>query len=303
MTHPLAAPAVVRAVERATSAHLGRDWTVDGLTDLADLASHPCVIFHGRPIGVFAKLDAAGPIDAEIRGLDLIRDRAGVAVPRRVAVLALDAGAVLLTEAVDEIPADRRSDAQWRSIGTALAALHAVRAEAFGLDFDGFFGPLPQDNRPVPGNVWADFYAERRLRPLLRRAVDSGHLPADLAAGVERVIGRLPDRCGPEPRPSLLHGDAQRNNFLTTAASAVLLDVAPYFGHPEIDLALLDYFAPVPDAVFHAYADRAPVDPGFAERRELWRLPGYLAVVAVDGGSEFGRPFLSRIAEAVARYR
>jgi len=45
--------------------------------------------------------------------------------------------------------------------------------------------------------------------------------------------------CGPEPAPSLLHGDAQQNNFVSTDAGAVIVDSAPYFGHPEVDLALV----------------------------------------------------------------
>jgi fructosamine-3-kinase len=137
----------------------------------------------------------------------------------------------------------------------------------------------------------------------LRAAVDAGRLPLDLAAGIERIIGRLPSLCGPEPRPSLLHGDAQQNNVLTTATGAVMVDPAPYFGHPEIDLALVDYFQPVPDDVFDAYRDLAPIDPGFPRRRELWRLHGYLAVVTVAGASALGRSTLRRIADAVALYR
>src|SRR6266568_7885734 len=84
----------------------------------------------------------------------------------------------------------------------------------------GFFGPLPQDNRPVPANTWAEFCRQRRIGPMLRAAVDSGHLPAALAAGVEQIAARLPDLAGPDPRPSLLHGDAQQNNFVSTAAGA-----------------------------------------------------------------------------------
>jgi hypothetical protein len=38
---------------------------------------------------------------------------------------------------------------------------------------------------------------------------------------------------------------------------------------------------------------------GFADRRELWRLAGYLAVVAVDGHRPFGRRCLDRLAAAV----
>jgi fructosamine-3-kinase len=83
-----------------------------------------------------------------------------------------------------------------------LAGLHQVYDTRFGLDrFDWLFGPLPQNNRPVASNRWADFYAERRLLPQLRRAVDSGHLPPGLAADVERLTGRLPVLCGPRATP------------------------------------------------------------------------------------------------------
>jgi fructosamine-3-kinase len=191
----------------------------------------------------------------------------------------------------------------YAAIGRALAGLHQARAETFGLaEFDGFFGPLPQCNRPVSSGRWTDFYAERRVLPMLRLAVDSGHLPAELARGAERVVARLPALCGPDPVPTLLHGDAQQNNFVSTADGAVVIDTAPYFGHPETDLALMDYFSPVDPGLFHAYAEIAPVDPGFADRRELWRVHGYLGVIAVAGANAFGRSFLPRLAAALRQY-
>ena len=303
VVHPLQRSAVVASVEGAASTHLGRPWTATGFTDLNDRASHPAGVFHGRPFSVFAKLGRqADQFTAELRGLEYVRTHAPVATPRPVAagVVPVEAGVLLLLEAVTEVPATAD---RWRSIGHSLAALHQIRGSRYGLDFDGYFGPLRQDNRPVPSDRWCDFFAERRLLPCLRAAVDSGHLPPSLAAGVSRVAARLPDRCGPEPAPALLHGDAQRNNILTTPAGPVLIDVSPYFGHPEVDLALLDYFAPVPETVFDAYREVAPIDAGFAERRELWRLFGYLAVVVVSGPSEFGRPYLTRLADAVERYR
>jgi hypothetical protein len=67
--------------------------------------------------------------------------------------------------------------------------------------------------------------------------------------------------------------------------------------------ALVDYFTPVPNEVFDAYREVAPLDCGFWQRRELWRLFGYLAVITVDGTSAFGRPFLGRIADAIALYQ
>jgi len=301
--HPLLHRPIVAAVERAVSADLGRVWSVAGFTDLTDRASHPAGIYRSPSLSVFAKLDPAGASQfaAEVRGLELLTRLSGVATPVPIAVVPVPGGAVLLTRAIAETPAAARTPDQWRSIGRVLGQVHLCHGPAFGLDFDGYFGPLRQDNRPMPS--WSSFYAERRLLPCLRSAVDSGRLPPWLADGVERVAGRVPLLAGPEPRPTLLHGDAQQNNFLTASSGAVLLDACPYFGHPEVDLALLDYFEPVPGEVFDAYREVSPIDPGFWDRRELWRLFGYLAVIAVAGLTDFGRPYLGRIADAVARFR
>jgi fructosamine-3-kinase len=309
MAHPLLDGAVVAEIERAASAHLGRPWVSRRFIDLNERASHPCGVLHGEPFSVFAKLgaavDAREQFTAELDGLRLLTRAAQIRTPVPVAsgVVSVVTGSLLLFEALPERAPQAREREDWRSIGQALAALHEVRHPLFGLGRSGgFFGPLPQDNRPVPSNQWAHFYLQRRITPLLRAAADSGHLPADLAVGVGRIAARLPALSGPDPRPSLLHGDAQQNNFISTADGAVAIDPAPYFGHPEIDLAQVDFFEPVPGDVFDAYREIAPVDPGFADRRELWRLPTYLAVIAVDGPSPFGRKCMARLASAVRRY-
>ena len=95
---------------------------------------------------------------------------------------------------------------------------------------------------------------------------------------------------------TLLHGDAQQNNFVTIDTGAVVADVAPYFGHPEIDLALVDYFHPVPDDVFDAYRDIAPIEARFAQRRDLWRIFVDLACFTVEA-TPFCRYALARLAE------
>jgi len=240
--HPLRRGEVVAEIERAASAHLGRPWASHGFTDLSGQASHPCGVLHGVPFSVFAKLarsaTAREQFTAELGGLRLLSRAARIRTPVPVAdgVVGLPAGALLLYEALPERPSRVAED--WRSIGRLLATAHQARHARFGLGGGrGFFGPLPQDNRPVPADRWADFYLQRRLVPALRAAAGSGRLPADLAAGVDRIAARLPGLGGPEPRPALLHGDAQQNNFISTADGAVAIDPAPYFGHPEIDLA------------------------------------------------------------------
>jgi fructosamine-3-kinase len=307
--HPLLEAGVRAAIERAASRHLGRPWAVAGFTDLNHRASHPAGILHGEPFSVFAKLgldaSAGERFDAELRGLTLLRDRARVATPTPIdtGVVTIEDGCLLLTEGLTERPSPDRTREDWRSIGHTLATLHQVRGERFGIEqLNGFFGPLRQDNTPVSSSRWIDFYIERRVAPALRSAIDSGHLPTDLAADIERVVLRLPSICGPEPQPTLLHGDAQQNNFVSTDAGAVVADVAPYFGHPEIDLALVDYFHPVPDDVFEAYRDHAPMDSGFADRRDLWRIVVDLACVTV-AAVPFSDHALVRLAGTGRRYK
>jgi fructosamine-3-kinase len=148
-------------VERVVSAHLGVPWRATGFTDLRDRASHPCGIFRGDPISIFAKLNTGGETPAELRGLQLLR-RHAVAVPNPIAAVRVTGGALLLQEALPEVPAQSRTNPQWAAMGSALGALHNVHGSTFGLpDFDGFFGPLPQDN--TPADDWPTFYAARRL--------------------------------------------------------------------------------------------------------------------------------------------
>lgn len=282
-------------LEQLVSRFRERPWKITTARDLADAASHPAAILSDGGYAVFAKLSAAAnaleQFKIELDGLRLLTERAGVRTPTAVGVLGVPGGAVLVLEALEAV---ERGPRQWREIGQTLARLHRVRRERFGLETDNYFGPLAQDNRPL--DDWATFYAERRLRPLLRLAIDSGHLPLAQARPVEKLIARLPGLCGPQVAPALLHGDAQQNNFISAASGAVVIDPAPYFGHPEIDLALVDYFQDVPPDVLDGYRDELPMDPGFAERRELWRVFAYLAVIAVDGS------FVDRLSQAVQKY-
>jgi fructosamine-3-kinase len=309
VTEELLQAAVITVVRRATSDYLGKPWDWDDFVDLTDRASHPCGIFRSRVLSVFAKLstDPGGKelFDAELKGLELLRTVANASTPTPVGTgeyLVEPGTFLLLSEGLNGRQGDSRTSEDWRAMGRALASLHHTRGEHFGLDyFDGFFGPLPQDNRPVSSASWADFYADRRLAPRLRDAVDSGHLPLKFAEGVEQIIGRLPILAGPEPWPTLLHGDPQQNNFVSTDAGAVLVDAAPYFGHPEADLALVDFVQPVSAELFDEYKEKMPIDSGFLARRDLWRLHADLAAVAVGGA--FGRSCLNRIRDAIDSYR
>jgi fructosamine-3-kinase len=128
-------------------------------------------------------------------------------------------------------------------------------------------------------------------------AVDSGNLPRELIPQVERLIKRVPELCGPAPVPTLLHGDAQKNNYISTGQGAVVIDPAVYYGHPEMDLAAVDCYETVPDEVFEGYREEGTIQPGFWTRRDLWRVWIYLAAVAVEG--EY---YMGMLTRALERY-
>lgn len=275
-------------IEQAVSEYAGRPWRASGAKDMSEFACHHCGILTDGSFAVFAKYseapEAPGQFETELAGLRYLSGTAGVRIPTPIGIVAADGGTLLIMEALAAI---ERRQPHWREIGEALACIHRIRSDTYGFSTDGFYGPLHQDNTPALD--WITFYGERRLQPALRTAIDSGNLPNSVASGVESLIARLPELGGPELAPALLHGDAQQNNFISTARGVFVIDPAVYYGNPEIDLALVDCFQPAPRDVIDAYMEEMPVDPGFARRRSLWRLSTYLAAVAIEGEMHLGR--------------
>jgi len=265
------------------------------VTDQKDRASHPAAILSDGVFAVFAKFGenslAHDRFTQEVVGLRLLRERSGVLTPTVVGNINVVGGTVMILEAVREV---ERQPQHWRQMGHALALIHRAKWDRCGLETHSYWGDIYQHNQPI--RDWPTFYRDRRLLPRLRMAVDSGHLPLSLAKQIDKVVSRLPELCGPEVQPTLLHGDAHQNNFLSTSAGAVMIDPAVHYGHPELDLAYLDLFSPVPDGILDAYTEMASVEAGFRERRDLWRISGWLGIVAKDAS------FLSELVLAVTKY-
>ncbi|MGB3713938.1 MAG: fructosamine kinase family protein [Candidatus Promineifilaceae bacterium] len=283
-------------VEQIVSEHKGRRWTIKDARDMTEFACHHSAILSDGSYSVFAKLSEAAngleQFEIELAGLRLLSEISDVLTPTPIGIIPITGGSILVLEAVQAVD---RTPLHWRQIGQTLARIHRIKGDRIGLDTHGYFGPLYQENTPM--SDWPTFYAERRLWPGLRLAIESGNMPSDVILQVEKLISRIPDLCGPETVPSLLHGDAQQNNFISTELGAVVIDPAVYYGNPEMDLAFIDYFQTVPDDVFDGYQDELPIDPGFRERRDLWRVWGYLAAVTVEGPSHLGK-----LTEAVQKY-
>ena len=158
-------------------------------------------------------------------------------------------------------------------LGRGLAELHSAGAPAFGSPPPGapteaWIGLAPMTN--TTGDDWPSWYAEHRVLPYVRQAVDNGSLDVGEAAVFERACARIPDVT---ESPARLHGDLWNGNVLWDPQDAWLIDPAAHGGHRETDLAMLHLFGcPHLDRVLGAYQEVAPLAHDWRERIGLHQL-------------------------------
>jgi fructosamine-3-kinase len=205
---------------------------------------------------------------------------------------------------VDRVAQGRPSREAAVRFGRDLAALHAAGAPAFGAPppdgpADAYIGLAAMRNEP--GTDWPGWYAEHRVLPYLRRAVDQGTVRPGEAADVERLCARLPELSGPAEPPARLHGDLWNGNVLWAADGQVrLIDPAAHGGHRETDLAMLRLFGcPHLEQVLDGYQEEAPLARGWADRVGVHQLFPLL-VHAVLFGRSYAEQALAVARKAVA---
>jgi fructosamine-3-kinase len=255
--------------------------------------------------GAEASPQTAAAFAAEANGLRWLAEAAAVPVP---AVLAVGPSALVISMIT---PQRATPDAAF-GFGTDLARLHAAGADAFGAPWPGFIASLPLDNTALargdnppgppaglaraddlpgpaagtPGQDWPEWYADRRLLPYLRRAVDAGALRAEDGRLVEAVIDRIGSLAGPAEPPSRIHGDCWAGNVLWSGGRGWLIDPAAHGGHRETDLAMLALFgAPSLDRILAGYNDTVPLAPGWRSRVPLHQLHPLLVHACLFGAS------------------
>lgn len=241
---------------------------------MTDLALHGANLLHGdlrhvQPLGggslselvriVLADGRAAivkgGPTpQREAAMLSALRD-CGVPTPE---VYAFDEHALVL----EVLPNDGVIASAWPGLGQILRTLHQKAGERYGWPDDYAFGPLAIAN--CWSSNWPQFWADNRL------LCHSRYVGASLSVRLERLCADIENRLPRNPKPSLLHGDLWSGNVLVAdRAISGLIDPACYYGHGEVDIAMLMMFDQPGAAFFSAYEK---LEAGHEERLRLYRL-------------------------------
>jgi len=229
--------------------------------------SEVCLVTLGDGERVVAK---TGPVVAQEARMLAAIENAGAPAPHVLAV----ANDLLVMTYLKEV---RASAAGWASLGSALGTLHLAEGPAYGWDEDYAFGPAKLPNGWTED--WPAFWGARRLLAWPEA------LPRDIARRLDMLVPRLPDLLPKTPRPALLHGDLWSGNVLFTPGGAALIDPACYYGHGEVDLAMLNLFGRPGPGFEDSYGGP---EPGWTERRALYQLWPALVHLRLFGGGYRG---------------
>lgn len=237
---------------------------------------------------VFAKSAPAsmpGAIPAEAASLNWLAEAGTVAVPT---VHGHDDSWLVIEHIESRTPTVEAAEA----LGRGLAELHNAGAPAHGAPppggpADAWIGLAPMRNEPSAD--WPSFYAQHRVRPYTRRALDSGTLSSDEAGVIDEVCDQLDRLAGPAEPPARLHGDLWSGN-VHWSDRAWLIDPAAHGGHRETDLAMLQLFGcPHLDHVLGAYQEVRPLAEGWRDRVGLHQLFPLLVHAVLFGGGFAGQ--------------
>ncbi|HEX4300988.1 MAG TPA: fructosamine kinase family protein [Gammaproteobacteria bacterium] len=217
---------------------------------------------------LFLKTGDADILAAEADGLKALAAAKALRVPAVYASGTAEREGYLLME---WLPLVRNSAGAAARLGEALARQHLMRRQRFGWPRSNFIGATPQFNRE--SEDWIGFFREQRLGFQLRLAAEDGHR-GELQDAAATLVAGLPKLfAGYTPHPALLHGDLWSGNWgVLVDGGPAVFDPAVYCGDRESDLAMTELFGGFPAEFYAAYRLHAPLDPGYAVRRDLYQL-------------------------------
>lgn len=244
---------------------------------------------------LFMKSNALSALDnfkAEAQGLEAIRNTGAIGVPEILGVGTNAGASFLLMEYISGAP---RVKNYWEVFAAELAAMHRSDVSTFfGFPNDNWIGSRKQINRK--NDSWIAFYRDCRLQPQFEAA--KTYFTASDRRKIEYLLSHLDHFLIEPERPSLVHGDLWSGNKITgNDGKCWLIDPAVYYGHPEVDIAMTELFGGFDGRFYEAYKEAGGMEPGYADRRDLYNLYQLLNHLNIFGGGYYGA-----VMRAVARY-
>ncbi len=216
----------------------------------------------------------------EAKGLKWLRE-AGFTNTPEVITVSDDSPAHLMLQWIE--PGGRARDDE--AFGRALAALHQRKFECFGRPDQATTGSLALPNPPTAN--WCDFFADCRLRPLVRIAAERGALSKRTRQRIEAVADQLDQWIDPATPAALVHGDLWAGNRVVDIdGNSWLIDPAAHGNHPYFDLAMMRLFGGFGPGIFAAYFEQVGHDPTFESLVPLMQLAP-LTVHAIKFGGHY----------------
>ena len=235
-----------------------------------------------RENAYFAKVnsgDGANILESEYQSLGMMRTLMQTTFdelyPQPIAYFREHGLGVLVLQWLD---LQRVSGAQGKALAESLVLHHATRQDIYGWPKSNYCGLTLQSNQENAN--WAEFFVDQRLRPQLALAQQRG-LPRQLAEQVGRTCEHAEAILqNHQPDPVLLHGDLWSGNvsFDLQNKRPIFYDPAPYFGDPEVDIAMTTLFGGFPETFYTQWcqlthrAERELESTEFRQRRKIYNL-------------------------------
>lgn len=247
---------------------------------------------------VFMKHNSNPPTDfflAEVKGLRLLAQAEnGPRIPKPIALQSGSRPTFLIMEYLENSSESKNFSDR---LARALAELHRISQDHFGLDHDNFIGSTPQKNDPEKDGIV--FFRDQRIEFQRQLARKAGLLPAAIDKKIDSLcenLNRYMDTTG--EKPALMHGDLWSGNYFPDSkGNPCIFDPAVYYGLREADIAMTELFGRLPQRFYDAYHEAFPMNPGYPERKDLYNLYHLLNHLNLFGGS-----YLSSVQQAVNRY-
>ena len=184
---------------------------------------------------------------------------------------------------------------RWDLFGENLAKLHQITNDKFGLDHNNYIGSLVQNNSFE--NEWSSFYSNNRILNLTKIARNKKLIDKKDCTLIDQLCNDIKNII-PKAKPSLIHGDLWSGNLLCNENNEpVLIDPAVYYGHPEMDWAMLSLFSNYPESALKKYKEVYTLENGFKERKEIHQLYPLLVHIIL-----FGRQYYYSLKKTLLRF-